>query len=130
MHTALEASVRLSTVALVLLNHLLLLGCSPKEGAPVVGSKSAVESIHTDLGAESCAKEIDKTDPNETPYRVCPGVAGYKLIVRNVEETDDIYDIRVRRNKQRLRIHKQRLGIHQPEEHENLVILHADIRKP
>lgn len=77
--------MRLSTVALVVLSPLLVLGCSPKESDPAAGSKAAVESIQTKLGDESCAKEIDKTDPNETPYRVCPGVAGYKLIVRHVD---------------------------------------------
>ncbi|HEY5779078.1 MAG TPA: hypothetical protein VIT00_10100, partial [Terrimicrobiaceae bacterium] len=48
--------------------------------------------------------------------------------VADVEEID-VHDIRVRRKKQRLGIHKQRLGINQPEEYENLVVLHVDIEK-
>jgi hypothetical protein len=44
-----------------------------------------IQTIHTGLGAESCRREIDTTDPNETPYLVCPGVSGYSLIVRRVD---------------------------------------------
>jgi hypothetical protein len=48
-------------------------------------SNSTIESIRTDLSAAPCRKEIDKSDPDEIPYQVCPGVAGYTLIVRRVD---------------------------------------------
>jgi hypothetical protein len=69
---------------------LLLSGCS---GDPAVGSKAAIESIHTDLGAGSCRKEIDKNDPNEMSYLVCPGVADYALIVRRVDAGRQLIDV-------------------------------------
>ncbi len=43
------------------------------------------ESVNTSLEAASCTKTIDKSDPDETPYLSCPGVAGYTLNVRRVE---------------------------------------------
>ena len=68
-----------------LLSLFLLPGCSSGSDRPGVGSSPAVESIYTDLTAASCRKEIDKSDPNETPYLQCPGVGGYSLIVRRVD---------------------------------------------
>jgi hypothetical protein len=53
----------------------------------------AIESIHTDLDSEKCRNEIDPSDPNETPYRLCPGVGGYKLIVRHVDSGKQSIDI-------------------------------------
>jgi hypothetical protein len=47
----------------------------------------------TDLGEQSCRKDFDKNDPNETPYLVCPGVAGYSLIVRRVEAGRQSIDV-------------------------------------
>jgi hypothetical protein len=47
--------------------------------------QAAARSVHTDLGAEACTRQVDTSDPNETPYLLCPGVAGYALIVRRVE---------------------------------------------
>lgn len=58
-----------------------------------MGSKAAIESIHTDLGGGSCRKEIDKNDPNETPYLACPGVGGYALIVRRVDSGRQSIDV-------------------------------------
>lgn len=45
----------------------------------------AIESITTDLGGRSCMTFIDPDDPNDTPYRQCPGVSGYTLRVRRVD---------------------------------------------
>lgn len=77
----------------LLLSGLVLPACSPASGGPpaqspppVVESAPATRrSVITDLEPAACRKEADKTDPNETPYLVCPGVAGYSLIVRRVE---------------------------------------------
>jgi hypothetical protein len=49
--------------------------------------------VLTDLEPASCRKEIDKDDPNETPYLVCPGVGGYSLIVRRVESGRHSIDV-------------------------------------
>ena len=85
--------VRLSILGMVALSLLFLSGCSATDGDLAVRSKAAIESIHTDLGAGSCRKEIDKNDPNETPYLVCPGVAGYTLIVRRVDAGRQSIDV-------------------------------------
>ena len=85
--------MRLSIVGVVTLSLLLLSGFSATDGDPAVRSKAAIESIYTDLGAGSCRKEIDKNDPNETPYQVCPGVAGYALIVRRVDAGRQSIDV-------------------------------------
>ena len=88
-----RTNVRLSIVGLLALSPLVLSGCSATIDDPAVRSKAAIESIHTDLGAGSCRKEIDKNDPNETPYLVCPGVAGYALIVRRVDAGRQSIDV-------------------------------------
>jgi hypothetical protein len=64
---------------------LVLSGCPAGGDDPGAGSQPAVESVRTDLRGSSCRQEIDMSDPNETPYQVCPGVAGYSLIVRRVD---------------------------------------------
>lgn len=76
--------MRLCIVGLVVLSPLLLYACGA-DGDPAQRSKTAVESIQTRLDDPSCKKEIDRSDPNETPYFVCPGVGGYGLIVRRVD---------------------------------------------
>lgn len=63
---------------------MLLPGCAPGEGGAARRSAIRVESIHTDLSAGSCLREVDRNDPNETAYLACPGVAGYSLHVRRV----------------------------------------------
>jgi hypothetical protein len=68
-------------------------GCSAGHGDAPVRSNAAIESFYTDLGAGSCTREIDRTDPNETPYLACPGVAGYALIVRRVDAGRQSIDI-------------------------------------
>jgi hypothetical protein len=86
--------VRLSIAGAVALSSLLLSGCSAKkDDDSTVRSKAGIESVQTDLGAGSCRKEVDKNDPNETPYLVCPGVAGYALIVRSVDSGRESIDV-------------------------------------
>src|SRR5690554_807529 len=63
---------------------LLLLAACLARGTSDAGA-AAVRSVHTDLTAPACRTEIDKSDPNETPYLLCPGVGGYALIVRRVD---------------------------------------------
>lgn len=43
------------------------------------------ESLYSNLNGPTCIKTPDVTDPNETPYWVCPGVGGYNLVVRRVD---------------------------------------------
>jgi len=72
---------------------LLLFGCSATHEDSAGTSSVAVESIHTDLDGGSCRREIDKEDPNDTPYLVCPGVASYALIVRDVDSGRKSIDV-------------------------------------
>lgn len=85
--------MKLSITGPVALSALLLAGCTAKEINAPVRSKAAIESVYTDLGAGSCTKGIDRTDPNETPYLACPGVAGYTLIVRRVDAGRQSIDV-------------------------------------
>lgn len=64
---------------------LLLAACAAQNRGPAAGSKSAVQSVYTTLDPNQCRKEIDRNDPNDTPYLVCPGVAGYSLIQRRAD---------------------------------------------
>jgi hypothetical protein len=72
---------------------LLLSACSAGDRDSAGRSKAGIESIRTDLRAGPCHEEIDKTDPNDTPYLVCPGVAGYTLIVRRVDAGRQSIDV-------------------------------------
>jgi hypothetical protein len=72
---------------------LLLFGCSSANEDSAGTSSVAIESIHTDLDGGSCRREIDKEDPNDTPYLVCPGVEDYALIVRDVDSGRKSIDI-------------------------------------
>lgn len=49
------------------------------------GEKPAAGSVYSDIRGGACVQEIDKSDPNETPFLRCPGPAGYSLIVRQVD---------------------------------------------
>lgn len=44
-----------------------------------------IQSVTTSVNVASCAKAVDKDDPDEIPYLSCPGVAGYTLNIRQVE---------------------------------------------
>jgi len=85
--------VRTSIIGVVALPLLLLCGCSGPSHDPAARPQAAIESIATDLSAAACRKEIDKNDPNETPYLLCQGVAGYALIVRSVDAGRQSIDI-------------------------------------
>jgi hypothetical protein len=85
--------VRTSIIGVVALPLLLLCGCSGTSHEPAARPQAAVESIRTDLGPGACRKEIDKNDPNETPYLWCQGVAGYALIVRSVDAGRQSIDV-------------------------------------
>lgn len=63
---------------------VLLPRCAFSQGASGAAD-SGVHSIYTSLNEKSCATAIDKGDPDDTPYLVCRGVAGYVLQVRTVE---------------------------------------------
>ena len=88
--------MRLSIAGLVTLS--LLSGCFDTDANLAVRSQAATESIYTALDPVSCRKEIDKNDPNETPYQVCPGVAGYNAVTRG--SNDDAW---FQANKERIR---------------------------
>ncbi len=85
--------MRLLIVGLLALSVYPQLGCSAPGGDRSTGTKAAIESVRTDLSAGSCAKEIDKNDPNETPYLSCPGVADYTLILRRVDAGRQSIDV-------------------------------------
>jgi hypothetical protein len=76
---------RVFILGLVTFGSLLLSGCSAQQSPRAISPKSDIQSVYTGLNVESCKKEADKTDPNETPYLVCPGAAGYSVIVRRVD---------------------------------------------
>ena len=80
-------------VGTIAINSLLLSACSKAGRDSGAVSTSAVESIYTDLSGGACREEIDKNDPNGTPYAVCPGVAGYTLVVRLVESGRQSVDV-------------------------------------
>jgi hypothetical protein len=71
--------VKLPTAHLIVASAAVIAcsGGQPTDAAPVASE--------TPLRAESCREEVDATDPNATPYLLCPGVAGYSLIVRSVD---------------------------------------------
>jgi hypothetical protein len=84
--------VRLSIIGLAVGTAVLSAGCTRSGGDRAERQAAAIESVRTDLGG-SCRSEIDKSDPNETPYLVCPGVRGYSLIVRRVDSGRQSIDV-------------------------------------
>jgi hypothetical protein len=85
--------VRLSIAGVVAVSFFFLAGCSAREDDSGASSTPTSESIFTSLDAAACRREIDRSDPNETPYLVCPGAAGYALIVRRVESGRQSIDV-------------------------------------
>jgi hypothetical protein len=77
--------MRLAITAVLALSLLLLSACSGTDGGGPARPKAVIESVYTGLDAGSCKKELDRNDPNETPYLLCPGVGGFELIVRRVD---------------------------------------------
>ncbi len=53
----------------------------------------AITSQQTSLTEPNCRRATDPADPNDTPYLVCPGPAGYTLSVRQVESGRTSIDI-------------------------------------
>ena len=41
-------------------------------------SQATLTSAYSEVSAKACNTEIDKSDPNETPYQVCPGVLDFR----------------------------------------------------
>ncbi|MBL8212855.1 MAG: hypothetical protein JNK87_19225 [Bryobacterales bacterium] len=68
---------------------LLLTACAAKQEAPT----PAATFQRTSLAESNCRKASDPGDPNDTPYLICPGVAGYTLHVRSVESGRSSIDI-------------------------------------
>jgi hypothetical protein len=68
----------------VFLSVFVLSACLTAERSQTEHPEPAIESIFTDLSAVSCKEFIDQTDPNSTPFQICPGVSGYTLIIRHV----------------------------------------------
>jgi hypothetical protein len=64
---------------------LLLSSCASRDSDGAGGANTEPQSVYTSLNVSSCTKAIDESDPNDTPYFVCPGVAGYVLQIRQVE---------------------------------------------
>lgn len=71
---------------------LLLSGCTHHDAA---SAEVGIQSVTTSLAPNSCKQQADQSDPNESLYLVCPGVAGYSLIERTVDSgraTIDVVD--------------------------------------
>jgi len=93
--------LRLLIVAMIALKVLLLAGCSAgddRSGERSTGGMAerpagAIASVYTELSGSACHSEVDKNDPNETPYLRCPGAAGYALIVRRVDAGRQSIDV-------------------------------------
>lgn len=54
--------------------------------------------MYSDIGSESCTEHVDEDDPNETTYRLCPGVLGYSLVLRHVGSGRQSVDVRTPQN--------------------------------
>ena len=80
-------------VLLAGLSIVLLAACSAPDSASTGTSNAAIQSLSTPLDSGSCEQKVDKSDPDETPYLQCPGVAGYSLIVRKVESGRKSVDV-------------------------------------
>lgn len=51
-------------------------------GCFATNQETGIESVFTNI--KHCKTHTDPTDPNSTAYKLCPGVAGYQLIVRKM----------------------------------------------
>lgn len=72
---------------------LLLGGCRESNKKSAVTSQDNIKSVYTSLEAGSCNQETDQNDPNAASYLLCPGVAGYELIVRQVDSGRTSIDV-------------------------------------
>lgn len=83
-------NVRRLIPGLAMTGVLIAGACSRAERDPSArdssaGPAPAIASVYTSLRDSSCTREVDKDDPDETPYFACAGTAGYSLIVRRVD---------------------------------------------
>ncbi len=74
-----------AVIRLVGIGFLLLSSCASRHGDGAAAANTEPQSVYTSLNVSSCTKAVDESDPNETVYFVCPGVAGYLLQIRQVE---------------------------------------------
>jgi hypothetical protein len=81
-----------SVAGLVALS-LLLAACRGSKEKPYIPSQADIQSVYTSLEAGSCKQETDQNDPNAASYQSCPGVAGYELIVRQVDSGRTSIDV-------------------------------------
>ncbi len=72
---------------------ILFCACSAPQSGADHTPKAVIESIRTPLSPASCEKKADMSDPDETPYLLCPGAAGYSVIVRKVESGRKSVDV-------------------------------------
>ena len=72
---------------------LFFSGCRARNEGPAGRPQAKIESVYTSLDVASCKQEVAQNDPDGTPYLVCPGVAGYELIVRQVDSGRASIDI-------------------------------------
>jgi hypothetical protein len=79
--------VRVASISAAALIPLLFLACSTAK------REAAIRSVYTEFGGSACKSEVDKSDPNETPYLLCGGVGGYRLIVRRVDAGRESIDV-------------------------------------
>ncbi len=66
------------------LSMLLLVACTAPSPSAGGAGDARIESVHTPLSPSSCEKKIDESDPDSTPYLLCPGAGGFTLKVRSV----------------------------------------------
>lgn len=85
--------MRACVVFLAGLSIILLVACSAPNSASTGRPDAAIQSLSTPLDASSCEQKTDKSDPDEIPYLLCPGVGGYSLIVRKVESGRKSVDV-------------------------------------
>lgn len=67
-----------------LLTISLLGACSMHGVAGSPEDVAAKNTLTTSIGSATCTRKIDDDDPNESTYLLCPGMADYALIVRQV----------------------------------------------
>ena len=63
----------------------LLSICASGHSHAGAATNSRMQSLYTSLNVRFCTQALDESDPNETPYWICAGVAGYLLQIRQVE---------------------------------------------
>lgn len=70
-----------------------LVGSACNDGEKPAAPALVTETVQTSIDGGACRKEVDRSDPNETPILVCPGAAGYTLVVRRVDAGRQSVDV-------------------------------------